>query len=202
MLAPLPTKSVLVRRKVPWFTHEVKDQKRKLSKSEKTWRKNRLKENWMNLKLEHTKYNILKSSKAQSISKMVIECEHDIKKMYRLVNNITRRPAENPMPESDSDETLANDCANFFVDKIWKICDALQQHDKYTPARNTNVNILLCFREMTEDEVIKIIGEMSPKSCELDTIPSSLLKWLVTDLAPTVTKLVNTSLTSGMFTTN
>ena len=55
---------------------------------------------------------------------------------------------------------------------------------------------------MTEDEVIKIIGEMSPKSCELDTIPSSLLKWLVTDLAPTLTKLVNTSLTSGVFATD
>ena len=41
MLAPLPTKSVIVRRKVPWFTCEVIDQKRKLRKSEKTWRKNR-----------------------------------------------------------------------------------------------------------------------------------------------------------------
>ena len=106
------------------------------------------------------------------------------------------------MPESVSDETLVNDFANFFIDKIQKIHDALQQQHKHTPTRNTNVNILSCFREMTEDDVIKIIGEMSPKSCELDAIPSSLLKWLVTDLAPTVTKLVNTSLTSGMFATN
>ena len=78
----------------------------------------------------------------------------------------------------------------------------LQQYDKYTPARNTNVNILSSFREMTKDEVIKIIGKMSPKSCELDAIPSSLLKRLVTDLAPTVTKLVNTSLTTGRFASN
>ena len=55
---------------------------------------------------------------------------------------------------------------------------------------------------MTEDEVIKIIGEMSPKSCELDAIPSSLLKRLVTDLAPTVTKLFNTSLTTERFASN
>ena len=81
MLAPLTTKLVVVRRKVPWFTNEVKDQKRKLRKSEKTWRKNRSKENWMNLKAEQTKYNILKSSKVQSISEKVTECEHDIKKM-------------------------------------------------------------------------------------------------------------------------
>ena len=146
--------------------------------------------------------NILKSSKVQSISKKVIECEHDIKKMYRLINNITGRTSENPMPENVSDETLVNDFANFFMDKIQKICDKLQEYNKYTPTRNTNVNILSSFREMTKDEVIKIIGEMSPKSCELDAIPSSLLKRLVTDLAPTVTKLVNTSLTTGRFAPN
>ena len=73
ILAPLTTKSVVVRRKVPWFTQEVKDQKRKLRKSEKIWRKNKSKENWINLKLECMKYNnILKSSKVQSISKKVI----------------------------------------------------------------------------------------------------------------------------------
>ena len=41
MLAPLTTKSVVVGRKVPWFTQEVKDQKRKLRKNEKIQRKNR-----------------------------------------------------------------------------------------------------------------------------------------------------------------
>ena len=55
---------------------------------------------------------------------------------------------------------------------------------------------------MTKDEVIKIIGKMSPKSCELDAISSTFLKRLVTDLAPTVTKLVNTSLTTGRFASN
>ena len=53
--------------------------------------------------------------------------------MYRLINNITGRTSENPMPENVSDETLVNDFANFFMDKIQKICNALQQYDKYTP---------------------------------------------------------------------
>ena len=124
-------------------TRKVKDQKRKLRKSEKIWRKNKSKENWINLKLECMKYNnILKSSKVQSISKKVIECEHDIKKMYRLINNITGRTSENPMPENVSDETLVNDFGNFFMDKMQKIHDELQQYDKCTPTRNTNVNIL------------------------------------------------------------
>ena len=118
----------------------------------------------MNLKQEYTKYsNILKSSKIQSITEKATECEHDTKKMYRLIDNITGRTVESPLPKSVSDETLANDFANFFIDKIQKICDELQQHDKYRLTRNTNVNILSCFREMTEDEVFKIIGEISPK---------------------------------------
>ena len=85
----------------------------------------------MNLKLECTNYNtILKSSKVQSISEKVTECEQDIKKMYRLINNITWRMAENLILKSDSDETLANNFTNFFMDKIWKIHDAPQRHDK------------------------------------------------------------------------
>ena len=41
---------------------------------------------------------------------------------------------------------------------------------------------------MTKDEGMKITGEMSPKSFELDTIPSLLLKCLVVDLAPILDK--------------
>ena len=119
MLAPLTTKSLIVRRKVPWFTCKVKDQKRKLRKSKKRWRKNRSEENWMNLKLDCTKYNtILKSLKVKSIREKVTECEHNIKNMDRLINNITWRMVEIPMPKSDSDDTLANDFINFFMDKI------------------------------------------------------------------------------------
>ena len=51
------------------------------------------------------------------------------------------------MHKSDSDETLANNFAKFFMHKIQKIHDALQQHDKYTPTRNTDVNILSSFIE-------------------------------------------------------
>ena len=46
-----------------------------------------------------------------------------------------------------------------FMDKIQKICNVLQPYVKDIPSRNTNVNILSCFREMTEDEAIKIIGK-------------------------------------------
>ena len=69
----------------------------------------------MNLKLKHMKYNsILKSAKVQSIRKKGMECEYDIKKMYRLINNITGRTSENPMSENVNDETLVNDFANFY----------------------------------------------------------------------------------------
>ena len=76
------------------------------------------------------------------------------------------------------------------------------KYDKYTPTRNTNVNILSSFREMTKDEVIKIIGKMSPKSCELDAIPLSLLKKAGYRSCTNCDKLVNTCLTTGRFASN
>ena len=38
---------------------------------------------------------------------------------------------ENPLPNSESDEELANNFADFFIHKIQKIRDSLEHHPKY-----------------------------------------------------------------------
>ena len=41
---------------------------------------------------------------------------------------------------------------------------------------------------------------MKTKSCELDVLPTHILKKMLDDLLPTITKIINTSLTNGIFT--
>ena len=48
--------------------------------------------------------------------------------------------------------------------------------------------------EMTEDEINKIIKVMSPKSCELNAIPTKVPKEIVTYILPVLTVLINISL--------
>ena len=64
--------------------------------------------------------------------------------------------------------------------------------DSVPPAFNT-------FMSVTEDEVRKCISESPTKSCLLDPIPTFLLKDCLYILLPSITKLVNYSLTEGSF---
>ena len=82
---------------------------------------------------------------------------------------------ENPLPDSESDEELANNFTDFFIHKIQKIRDSLEHHPKYDPRESTTrpKEMLSQFREVSEDEVKKIINRMATISCESDPIPTS-----------------------------
>ena len=61
------------------------------------------------------------------------------------------------------------------------------------------------FREfipVNSDKIAKIIRTVPPKSCELDPVPSKILKQVCKDIKPLIAITVNTSLTSGVFSGN
>ena len=86
------------------------------------------------------------------------------------------------------------------MDKIHKIHDNLQHHDKYK-SKKLEIPPLAKFDEMNVDEVTQIIHLMATKSCELDPIPTMVLKRFLKDVAPIITRIVNISLQTGTFTT-
>ena len=52
---------------------------------------------------------------------------------------------------------------------------------------------------LTDDEVRQIVKAMPSKSCDLDAVPTSILKEALDLLLPTLVKLVNLSLVEGEF---
>ena len=73
----------------------------------------------------------------------------------------------------------------------------LNDKPRYAPTTK-DVPVLTRFAPLTEDQVRKVIGSFKSKSCELDTIPTTILKMLPTVIS-LVTKIVNTSLGEGCF---
>ena len=55
-----------------------------------------------------------------------------------------------------------------------------------------------CFKEITKEEVLKIINSMAAKTCGSDPIPSSLLKELAPYIIRHITTIVNESLRKGV----
>jgi hypothetical protein len=103
------------------------------------------------------------------------------------------------LPNHDSAETLSNKFADFFGDKIVKIrteLENIQEQSSGTPYANDNTicdKLLEEFAPATEDEIRKIMSSES-KSCNLDPIPTWLLKDSIEVLLPTITNIVNQSL--------
>ena len=119
-------------------------------------------------------HNTIYLARKDYISDLVAGCGNDSGKLYKLVNNLTGCKSECPLPNKDP-ESLAEEFANFFLDKINTICQDLAQNTPYTCEVGYQSGFQQ-FESMTEDEVSSIIHNMSSKSCELDAIPTTLLK--------------------------
>ena len=89
----------------------------------------------------------------------VAECKGSVKSLYNLVNNITGGTKENPLPECKDDKCLADPFADYFIEKIQKIQDALEDHPLYAPTNQeeTTIEEFILFNE---DDIAKIISNM------------------------------------------
>ena len=121
---------------------------------------------------------MLYSAKRDVISSKVMDCGKDTQKLYALVNNLLGTRKENSLPSTDSPEELAENFSNFFFEKVEKIWQELNSHSKYIPPDRETPEFN--FVPMTKKEVLSIIRGMPAKYCNLDPIPSQVLK----DLAP------------------
>ena len=102
------------------------------------------------------------------------------------------------MPPIKTNEELANEFANHFLDKIEKIRSELTTREPYTP-KAYDTPALWIFTTLTEDQLCKVIMDMPTKSCELDIISTKLLKQVVHSCIPAITKIINLSLDKGEF---
>ena len=120
--APLKTKSISTRHTNPWFDDQLRQQKRVVRRRERIWRESKTELTWIAFKVEKLRYKrMLKHTCINAVSEQVHECATDSKKLYKLNNNITDSQKENPLPDSNSPEVLAEEFGEYFITKIQKI---------------------------------------------------------------------------------
>ena len=154
---------VTVRQKTPWFNQQVLEQKRMVRKRERTWKKYKQQHQWKILSHERKKYrSIRRMARWEIISSKVAECKANVKSLYNLVNNIMGAVKENPLPECEDDKCLADTFADYFIKKIQKIQDALDNQPLYAPI-DQEVPTIEEFIQFTEEDIGKIISNMQPK---------------------------------------
>jgi hypothetical protein len=198
--APLKEKTITLREKNPWYNENLREQKRICRKKERMWKNCQTDSSWQVFKKERRIYKqMLQESKRKSLSEKISECGRDVKQLYKLVKHLTGTKPDNPLPPRGSDLDLTNEFAEYFISKIKNIRDSLENMEKYVPVDSKEIPILTEFSPLSENEVKNIITKMATKSCELDAIPTEILKKGLNGLLPVITNLVNISLKEGVF---
>ena len=102
------------------------------------------------------------------------------------------------LPLYSSEDTLANQFADFFEDKVQKIGDGLPVVEAPAASLPPCNSELCVFMPVTISEVSWIVMKSSTKACALDPMPTWLLKELLPSIAPLMTDFINSSLRSGV----
>ena len=105
------------------------------------------------------------------------------------------------MPSHKSQRDLANTFNRFFISKIENI-RAASTNDATSQSclcPNVDVPVLEFFHPTTEDEIRKLVMSSPSKHCNLDPIPTWILKYHIDILLPAITNIVNLSLESSIF---
>ena len=122
---------------------------------------------------------MLKSARKTKMSETILECGTNTKCLYSLVNSIIGKLEKSPFPDDLSDNDLAEEFEDFFLNKITKIRDDLEQRNStLIMSRVFTGEHLKNFHPMTEEEVPKIMNSVPTKSCELNSLPVKLLRKL------------------------
>ena len=128
-------------------------------------------------------------------------CEGNNKKLFNTMKELTGHKNSLILPESPSSDSLAQDLADFFLEKIIKIREELDSFETYIPTQSCETSFS-AFKEITESSLLTLIKSSKPASCSLDPIPTILLKEFDNALAPILTRIVNLSLASSTFAEN
>ncbi len=199
--APLETKEITEREDTPWTTEEIRPLKTKRRSLERRSRRTGLLVHKQEVRSFNREFNeFLENRRAESYAKMIEDNSEDPKALFKVMNKALHRKQDNPLPPGKSNKELADEFADFFTDKISNIRTKIQQ-DPLSEVPHIEqkryTKLLTEFRELTEDEVKILLKKSSNKHCEMDPIPTHLLKLCMEDLLPLITKIINLSLKLG-----
>lgn len=146
---------------------------------------------------------LLLSAKENYFSEKIAEIGTDQKQLYKITNNLLGKDCGPIFPTLDNKEEMANEFGRFFIGKISTIRDQLAISKENLGLGELSADMIFCgqpldcFALTTETEVRKLIMRSAPKSCELDPIPTHILKQSIDVLLPIITTIINKSLSES-----
>ena len=139
---------------------------------------------------------LVNPDKALYYKSLVLDNSRDPKKLWKALTSALHSTVDSVLPAHCSKK--AHTFVNFFSDKIAKIHDCFSNTVQFNLSPTTPQAAFDDFKRVSESDIHKIIMISRIKSCLLDPWPIFLLKDCLDMLLPSITKLVNCSLSEGV----
>ena len=204
--APLKSRMVTIRPAAPWFSEEIKLERRVRRRLERRWRRTRLPEDRLRFIEQNRIVNeLLLSVRSQYYTKLIDDNCLNQRKLFGIVGKLLHRSPAPQYPSCSSVADLANRFIGFFGEKIITIRHELESNpmqgtylfNEVTVA-TTRLHRLSCPSYST---LLQIVHPLASKSCELDPVPSRILLGCLDLLCPVIWKIVKLSLETSVMPT-
>ena len=124
------------------------------------------------------------------------------RKLFQVLEQLLHQKQAQELPSFTEAKKLAEALCMYFITNIEKIMQKIDAKHPTALMENQDCSqleeTLPAFELFTEEEILKVIKATKNSTCELNSIPTTLLKECVGSLLPTIMKIMNLSLSSGI----
>ena len=187
----------------PWYG-EVADQlvelKKKRRSAERNWRSKRDTVHKQIYDVAKQKVTDLVDKAKMTHYSSLVASSSTCKQLFHNMSPLLGKNSPVILPSIFKEDALPDTFADFFQKKILDIRKQFPSTDQSfsTNSAPFSGTPLSHFSPVTEDFVRETILQTPPKSCEIDPIPTKLLIKHLDILLPTITNIMNQSITSGI----
>jgi hypothetical protein len=191
---PLQPTRVRARPSARWYDGECRSMKRATRRLERLYRRLHTPESLSAWRDQFDQQRHLYQTKFTAFwSDTVSACRNNPRALWKALNSLLKPPQQN-----GSTKLSVDDFAAFFRDKVEKIRQSTGTAEPPVISERSTSGFSL-FAPATVTEISALLNNASSKSCDLDPIPTWLLKRLSVQVAPIICHLCNLSLSSGVF---
>ena len=199
--APLKSRSVSFKRSAPWYTDELRKLKTSGRALERRFLTSGLTVHKQAYREHQREYaRSLSTARSQYFSNIINDNLSNSKQLFTTVNHLLKPQS---LSHSEATEEKCNEFMTFYKGKANNIrahlAGLLPPLAPSADPIHRCAQPLCFFDEVTQRTVEKFVNKMKPTTCDLDPLPTALLKSNLSAISPFITQAANAILQSGYF---
>ena len=143
------------RKNRPWYTSQLLEQRKIVRNRKRAYIPHKENHHWRTFTREQNIYNrMLDYNRRHHMVTRIVEANKDSKQLFRALNSLLGNKNENPLPTGTTNDHLAEDLADFFLNKIDKIREGFKNLPAFQP-RQLDTPKLKKFTPVTQNQLEK-----------------------------------------------